>query len=158
MRGGPRAAGACLSEAADRGASRRWPATRRLLSPAQFAAVTSDPQALRSARRWLALAARRRTELGAAPVRFGFAASRRLAPLAVQRNTVKRILREAARHHLATLDAAVAGGAADVVLRLKARVPARGELTLAAWKAALRAEADALLDRLAAELRAQGGA
>lgn len=155
MRGAPRAAGACLSDAADRKASRRLPAARRLRSPAQFAAVTSDPHAVRSARRWLALAARRREEASGVPVRFGFTASRRLAPRAVERNTVKRVLREAARHHVAALDAAVGDGGADVVLRLKGRVPGRGELSWAAWKAALRAEADALLQRLAGELRAQ---
>jgi hypothetical protein len=63
------------------------------------------------------------------------------------------VLREAARRHAVELDAAVAPGAADIVLRLKAVVPAASALQRAAWKAELRAEADALLELMARRLR-----
>lgn len=91
-----------------------------------------------------------RTGGEAVPVRFGFTAARRFARLAVDRNTVKRVMREAARHNLTELDAAAAERQVDVVLRLKAAAPAQGR---AAWKTQLRAEAESLLAELARRLR-----
>jgi ribonuclease P protein component len=132
----------------------RLPAERRLRSPAQFVAVTSDPQALRAGRRWLAIAGRARTEAtGAVPVRFGFTASRRHARRAVDRNAAKRVLREAARRHIEALDAAAAERSVDIVLRLKAVVPGPRALARGIWKTALREEADALLADLAQKLK-----
>jgi RNase P protein component len=87
------------------------------------------------------------------PVRFGFTASRRHARRAVDRNCAKRVLREAARRHVEDLDAAAADRSVDIVLRLRAAVPDRGTLARSAWKTALRAEADALLEQLARRLR-----
>ncbi len=115
--------------------------------------MTSDPQALRAGRRWLSIAGRVRAGGGGAPVRFGFTASRRNARRAVDRNAVKRVLREAARCHIEELDAAAASRSVDIVLRLKSSVPDRSALALGAWKRVLRAEADALLAQLAQRLR-----
>ena len=156
MRAGPRAASASASEPAIGTAPpARFPALRRLRAPAQFAAVTSDPQSLRAARRWLALAGRVQPWAAdrSVPVRFGFTAAKRNARRACDRNSVKRVLREAARARIPDLDAAAGRRAVDVVLRLKAPPPARAALAHDAWKRELRAEADALLDELARQLR-----
>lgn len=156
MRAGPKAASASASEPATGVAAlARFPAARRLLSPRQFVAVTSDPSAWRKARRWLAIACRvdAGDSAGQGQVRFGFTAAKRNARRAVDRNTVKRVLREAAREHLAELDGAAGPRPVDIVLRLKASVPARAALSKIEWKAALRIEADALLAQLARELR-----
>ncbi len=141
-----------LPDAADK-APGRLPAVRRLRSPAEFIAVTSDPQALRAGRRWLSIAGRLKPDGNDAPVRFGFTASRRHARRAVDRNTAKRVLREAARRHLPALDAAAGNRSVDIVLRLRAAVPDGATLARHAWKAALRAEADTLLAQLARSLR-----
>ncbi|UCG98801.1 MAG: ribonuclease P protein component [Burkholderiales bacterium] len=153
MRAAPRAASASPPEAAPSSAPARLPPARRLRSPAEFFAVISDPEALRAGRRWLSIAGRVRGDGGIVPVRFGFTASRRHARRAVDRNTAKRVLREAARRHVEELDAAAAGRAVDIVLRLKAAVPGRAALARGEWKQALRAEADALLAQLAQRLR-----
>jgi ribonuclease P protein component len=155
MPAAPRAANGSPSDPSGREASQRWPASRRLRTAAQFAAVTSDPQAIRAGRRWLSVAGSvvHEHDAAAPPVRFGFTASRRHARHAVERNTAKRVLREAARRHLAQLDAAAAHRRVDVVLRLKAGVPDRKSFSRVAWRQALRAEADALLAELARRLR-----
>src|SRR5512137_238048 len=154
MHAAPRAASASPPDQAASNVSGRLPATRRLRSPAQFVAVTSDPQALRAGRRWLSIAGRVLADGGEVPVRFGFTASRRHAWRAVDRNAAKRVLREAARRHMEELDAAADRRSVDIVLRLKAAVPDRAALDHRAWKQALRAEADALLADLARRLRA----
>jgi ribonuclease P protein component len=118
--------------------------------------VTSDPQALRAGRRWLSIAGRVQSDRGEVPVRFGFTASRRHARRAVDRNTAKRVLREAARRHIEELDAAAASRSVDIVLRLKAAAPGRAALARQEWKQVLRAEADALLELLARRLREAG--
>lgn len=156
MRAAPRAASASPAEPAASDATGRLPAARRLRSAAQFAAVTSDPQALRAGRRWLSIAGRVQSDRGEVPVRFGFTASRRHARRAVDRNTAKRVLREAARRHIEELDAAAASRSVDIVLRLKAAAPGRAALARQEWKQALRAEADALLELLARRLREAG--
>ncbi len=156
MRAGPRAVSVSASEpAAGAVALARFQKARRLLSPKQFVAVTSDPNAWRRARRWLAIACRvdAGASAGPRPVRFGFTAAKRNARRAIDRNTVKRVLREAARDRLAELDGAAGPRPVDVVLRLRATVPARDALSRTEWKAALRTEADNLLMQLARELR-----
>lgn len=117
-------------------------------------AVTSDPRAFRASRRWLAIAGRVQsgTDRGV-PVRFGFTAARRHARRAVDRNTVKRVLREAARLRIVELDRAAADRNVDVVLRLKAAVPAANLQARRSWKALLRDEADALLSELTGRLQ-----
>lgn len=70
---------------------------------------------------------------------------KRNARRAVDRATVKRILREACRHARGELEAVSAGRVVDVVLRLKSPLPQRDALPRAELKRALRTEADALL-------------
>jgi len=150
----PRDAGVSQPDAASVDDRRRLPPARRLRSPAQFAAVTSDPKALRAGRGWLSMACRVQPGSTTTPVRFGFTVARRLARRAVDRNTIKRTLREAARQHVAMLDAVAASRSVDIVLRLKRPVGEAGPMSRASWKATLRGEADWLLRQLAARLRA----
>lgn len=156
MPAAPRAANGSPPESRAQAADlSRLSASRRLRNPAQFQAVNTDPLALRASRRWLAIAGSVHAGAGHAPlVRFGFTAARRHARRAVERNTVKRVLREAARQRLGDLDAAAADRAVDIVLRLRAPVPPTR--ALAEWKRALRLEADALLGELSARLRRSG--
>lgn len=70
----------------------------------------------------------------------------------MDRNAVKRVLRESARMAAPALDAVVGSQALDIVLRLKAPVPARTVLPAAVFKRQLRAEADDLLAQLASRL------
>jgi hypothetical protein len=98
-------------------------------------------------------------------VRFGLIVSKRMARNSAQRNLVKRTLREAARLNLPRLEAARQGRPqpdglcaernVDVLLRFKAVFPAAAALPLAAFRRGLRAEAEELLQRLAARLAAQ---
>jgi RNase P protein component len=90
-------------------------------------------------------------------VRVGVTAGKRQARRAVERSLVKRVLREAARHALAALDAAAGERRVDLVLRLKAPVPAADLMNRARFKRELRAEADALLAQLAVALRQGAG-
>ena len=76
----------------------------------------------------------------AGPARLGLVVPKRHAPLAVTRNTIKRVLREAFRLRR---DALPDG---DLVFRLVCRPPA---LSLTALKRQVRAEADTLLSRIA---------
>jgi ribonuclease P protein component len=155
MPAAPEAASASPPERALGGARASLPARRRLLKPDEFSAVISDPKAIRVGSRWLSLVAGlAQPQKGDVPIRFGFTASKRQAPRAVDRNTVRRILRESARRHLGVLDAAAGALSVDVVLRLKAPAREAAGLTRRAWKAALRAEADALLLKLAGRLGA----
>jgi len=156
MRAAPRAASDSPPDARGRGRPARWPKARRLLKPAEFAAVTSDPEALRAGGRWLSLAGRLTAPGRRAPVRFGFTTSRRQAPRAVDRNGVRRVLRESARRHLVELDAAAGDRSIDIVLRLKAPLRDRAAQNWQAWKAELRSEVDLLLQQLATRLRAAG--
>ncbi len=70
--------------------------------------------------------------------RLGLIISKRSAPKAVTRNTIKRVIREAFRHKQGQL------AARDYVFRLHSPV---GSRTLTQLKRAVRAEADALLDK-----------
>ena len=70
--------------------------------------------------------------------RLGLIISKRMAPKAVTRNTIKRVLREAFRHKQAKL------APRDYVFRLHSPV---GSRTLTQLKRAVRAEADALLEK-----------
>lgn len=114
-------------------------------------AAAGRDDGFRAARRWLAISTRWRVA-DSAGVRFGLTVGKRNARRAVDRSTVKRILREACRHARADLEAVSGGRAVDVVLRLKSPLPQRDALPLAKLKRALRAEADALLAALANRL------
>jgi ribonuclease P protein component len=87
-------------------------------------------------------------------VRFGFTVSRRQARRAVQRAMVKRVLREAARVAAGTLNGLARDARVDVVLRLRAPLPPRSEMSLSQVKRTLRSEADSLISQLARHLRA----
>ena len=76
----------------------------------------------------------------AGPARLGLVVPKRHAPLAVTRNAIKRVLREAFRLQRATLPDG------DLVIRLVGRPPAT---SLTALKRQVRTEADALLARIA---------
>jgi RNase P protein component len=145
----------------------RYPAARRLRDSASFTALSrpapGQARCWRAARNWVSVAAR----MSAAPspasaaaalrpirCRFGVTVGKRNAPRSVDRSLVKRVLREAARHAAVALDdaAGVQGVQLDVVLRLKAAVPATGALARSQLKRELRAEADALLALLVRQL------
>jgi hypothetical protein len=91
-----------------------------------------------------------------ASVRFGITVGKRNARRSVDRALVKRIVREASRHAAGGLEAACAaqGLRLDVAFRLKAARPVGGAVqpSVAVWRRELRAEADALLDRLGRQL------
>ncbi len=145
----------------------RYPAARRLRDSASFAPFASSGRDAaigrwwRAGRRWLSVAAlinpidpqatggSRRP-----PCRFGVTVGKRNAARSVDRALIKRVLREAARQAAPALDALAAAQALqlDVVLRLKAPVPAPATLARVQLKRELRAEADALLARLAHSL------
>lgn len=109
------------------------------------------PQSLRAARHWLSMTAAWSSSEQPA-VRFGVTVGKRNARRAMDRNLVKRILREAGRHAAPALELTCArrGLRLDVAFRLKAARDraAQGQPALAAWRRALRDEADTLLDRL----------
>src|SRR5690606_5419990 len=73
---------------------------------------------------------------GEGSARLGLVIAKRFAPLAVTRNTIKRVLREASRHQAAQLPAR------DYVFRLHSRV---GEMSLTQLQRQVRQEADRLL-------------
>jgi ribonuclease P protein component len=132
------------------------PRAARLRAARDFEACRT-PQ-FRASSRWVGLAARSAEPDGdpaAAQVRIGVTAGKRMARKAVQRNLVKRILREAARHALPQLAGCAGARRVDVVLRLKDAFPTARELPLAAFRRALRADADAVLARLAQQLAAR---
>ena len=76
--------------------------------------------------------------LDPAQARLGMIVAKRFAPLAVSRNAIKRVLREAFRHRRHRLPAG------DYVFRLHAPI---GDTSLSRLKRRVRAEADQLLDR-----------
>jgi ribonuclease P protein component len=88
-------------------------------------------------------------------VRFGFTVGKRMARRAVDRVLTKRILREAARH-CAPRIAQHARTDLDIVVRLKAPLPERATTARTQLKRALRADVDAVLDRLCERLQAGG--
>lgn len=113
-------------------------------------------QGLRAARHWLSMTAAWFPSEQAA-VRFGTTVGKRNARRAVDRNLVKRILREAARRAAPQLESTCAqrGLRLDVSFRLKSsrdRAAEGPRASLTAWRRALREEADALLDRLGRHL------
>lgn len=91
-----------------------------------------------------------------AHVRFGVTVGKRNARRAVDRALVKRIVREACRHQAGAFESCAAQLAVriDVVLRLKAPLTdGNGRaLAMSQWRRQVRAEADALLERILGEL------
>jgi len=173
MHGVPRAASAWPSDPAPPGRA-SWSKSQRLLRASEFASFSGPDVFWRGARRWISMSACMQPEpsdagqvllrdgpaqargggpdLMIANVRFGISISRRVARRAVARNMVKRVLREAARGAAARLGAAAAQRPAQVLLRLKAPLPAAHSASWSAVKAELRREADGLLEQFAREL------
>jgi ribonuclease P protein component len=153
----------------------------RLRTPEQFAAASGERATWRATRQWL-VASARVDPPGAGPerlqaaaisgdsldntasplplkpkeqgVRFGLTVGRRQARRAVERAMVKRVLREAVRNAAGTLGELVRDRNLDLVLKLRAPLPERCEMSLAQVKRSLRTEADALIGQLARHLRA----
>lgn len=137
-----------------------FPRASRLQTEAEFAGLAkAGPDSIRLAQRWFVLTAKpaARPATGSTPaaprVRFGLTVAKRLARRSVDRVLVKRILREAARHAAPAIGDA-ARGDLDILLRLKAPLPARTTISRAELKHALRADADAVLARLRQRLSA----
>lgn len=138
-----------------------FPARRRLRRPDEFAAVLAarGPASLRLARRWFAVSVLAVSHSVSGPdleaVRFGFTVGKRNARRAVERNLVKRVLRESARRaaaQFATL-AQERGLGLAVSLRLKAPLVPKGDaIPRGELRRALRADCDALLTDLARHL------
>jgi ribonuclease P protein component len=86
------------------------------------------------------------------PVRLGITIAKRWAKRAVDRNRLKRIVRESFRDAVPTLATAAraAGHAVDVSIRLVSPVPVTGATE---FKRAARADVDQLLQRLLLELQ-----
>lgn len=106
-----------------------FPRSARLLTPDAFAGPLKGRRVATGA--LLMLHAGPAVTGGA---RLGLVIGKRNAPLAVTRNAIKRVVREAFRHQLALLPAA------DYAVRLHRRV---GEMSLTALKRQVRAEVDA---------------
>jgi hypothetical protein len=103
-------------------------------------------------------AAEHGVELQGSLAKFGFTVGKRNARRSIDRNRVRRLLRESARHAARAVRQACAerGIGVDVVLRLKSPLPhpapaAHGGWS--EWKREVRAECDALLLALVARLR-----
>ncbi|HRK57400.1 MAG TPA: ribonuclease P protein component [Burkholderiaceae bacterium] len=136
-----------------------------LRKPGEFAAVAQARSAggMHRAGRWLALGAR--VLAGTVPLetagddrpllRLGLTVPRRYAKRAVDRNLIKRVVREAMRALRPRIEAEAAPCARiDVVVRLKAPWPGAAAGSQRQLKGQLRQEADALLALLC---RGQGG-
>ena len=113
------------------------PATARLHKPTEFSAAMKGRRVGKGAY-FVVSASRPGDTVGQSGARLGLIIAKRYAPLAVTRNTLKRIIREAFRHHRHELPAR------DYVVRLHAKVE---RCSLTALKQATRAEADALFQR-----------
>jgi len=119
------------------------PRATRLRTPAQFQAAARGAGVRRHAQGWLAMTARQGE--GITATRVGITVAKRFARRAVDRASVKRVLREAAR---AALPALRRDQALHLVLRLNAEVPDVATLPRSRFKRELRRDADALLARL----------
>jgi len=179
MLGVPRAASVWLSDPVLPG-RRGWGKGQRLLRAPEFAALAGPGTSWRATRQWIALSVHLPDQVnadaasksgpqpvvgqgpnrfspdrvaGRANVRFGITVSKRQARRAVARNMVKRILRESARHAAGQLCTAVAGGRAEVLLRLKSPLPDDSAASWSTLKGQLRREADSLMEQLRERLR-----
>ncbi|CAM5191466.1 Ribonuclease P protein component OS=Castellaniella defragrans OX=75697 GN=rnpA PE=3 SV=1 [Castellaniella defragrans] len=112
-----------------------FPPAARLHRPSEYAAALKGRRIARGA--LFIVSSPRSAATG--PARLGLIVPKRQVPLAVSRNAIKRVVREAFRLHRAGLPEG------DWVFRLVAR-PTPGSLT--ALKRQVRAEVDALLARI----------
>ncbi len=132
------------------------PKDNRLRKPYEFVAVLAarSPKALRLFSDWFEVKAL--THPASADLRFGFTVGKKFAANSVDRNLVRRILREAARHRACFFSELLLrkNAGLDVSLRLIRKIDDEPALpnTSGALKKVLRTDADALLDKLFEEL------
>jgi len=131
MRAGRRDASDCRPEVEIPSGTEAYPRRRRLNAAKDFASALKSRW--RSSATWFSAHVVRSD--GAGP-RLGLAVTKRVASRAVDRNRIKRLVRESFRRRASVL------GAVDVVIRLR-RLPGAKE-----WKEA-GAEIGRLLDRIA---------
>lgn len=129
------------------------PRCRRLIQTAAFGAVLSarGDASCRSSSKWLSVSALVRPAEDSAGLRFGFTVGKANAHRGVDRQLVKRVLRESAR--LSQRELVSPAARLDVVIRLKRKLPALGiDVHLEDFKKELRADCDQLLERFFAKL------
>lgn len=115
-----------------------FPTAARLTRPSEYAMALKGRHLARGALFVVSTPRQCPEAAAAAGARLGLIIGKRNAPLAVTRNTIKRVLREAFRHRRHELPAK------DLVFRLHAKV---GRLSLTELRKAVREEADTLLNR-----------
>lgn len=112
----------------------RFPAAARLLRPSEYAACLKNRRVSRGALFVLHSAPAATSDAPACPrARLGLIVAKRLAPLSVSRNALKRVAREAFRQIQGQLPPA------DYVVRLGNRIP---DTSLTELKRQARAELD----------------
>ena len=114
-----------------------FPPAARLHRPSEFTAALRGKHLARGALFVVSTPRGPRPEHPDGP-RLGMVIAKRMAPLAVSRNTIKRVIREAFRQRRHELPPC------DLVFRLHARIE---PCSLRELKAKVRSEVDALLDR-----------
>ncbi len=140
----------------NREAHQALPKDNRLRKPYEFVAVlaTRSPEALRLFSDWFEVRVLKRP--APAKLRFGFTVGKKFAANSVDRNLVRRILRETARHRIGVFSERILqkNFGLDVCLRLVRKIDENPALpkTTGALKKVLRADADALLENLFEEL------
>ena len=114
-----------------------FPPAARLHRPSEFAAALRGKHLAKGAMFVVSTPRQTRSDplVGA---RLGMVIAKRMAPLAVSRNTIKRIIREAFRQRRHELPPR------DLVFRLHSHI---GPCSLRTLKAQVRSEVEALLDR-----------
>ncbi len=128
----------------------RLPRSRRLIKSSAFGAVLSarGRNTVWKSSLWLTASALLKPECEEKTgVRVGFTVGKHNAHRGVDRVLIKRILRESARHAVPVLVSE--GIQADIVLRLKRRIPKLGhEMPLEAFRKELREDCDRLTEAL----------
>ncbi len=114
-----------------------FPPAARLHRPSEFAAALKGRRLARGALFVVSTPRQAGTEQQQ-EARLGMVIGKRMAPLAVSRNTIKRVIREAFRQRRHELPAR------DFVFRLHSRV---ATCSLRELKAQVRSEVESLLDR-----------
>ena len=113
-----------------------FPPAARLHRPSEFAAALKGRHLARGA--LFVISTPRRIPADQTEARLGLVIAKRMAPLAVTRNTIKRVIRDAFRQRRHELQAR------DLVVRLHARIP---PCSLRELKVRVRSDIDALLDK-----------
>lgn len=114
-----------------------FPPAARLHRPSEFAAALKGKHLARGALFVVSSPREARLDTSSGP-RLGMVIAKRMAPLSVSRNTIKRVIREAFRQRRHELPAR------DLVFRLHSRI---GETSLRELKKRVREDVEALLDR-----------